>query len=122
MFSVDVLNRSGWGDIHRLIVVSSRNVLPRGGGHESVDQSPQLDKSIHRKARTGNDSNRTCFRKGHPFREQALCSITRFADDQMTGARMLNVANDEYRLADERVKGVGDHHLKRQTPGTMNFL
>jgi putative transposase len=33
---------------------------------------------------------------------------------------MLRVANHEHRLADERMKGVGDRHLKRQTPGTMN--
>ena len=35
---------------------------------------------------------------------------------------MLFVTNNEHGLADERVKGVGDHHLKRQTPGIMNPL
>ena len=33
---------------------------------------------------------------------------------------MLFVTNNEHGLADERVKGVGDRHLKRQTPGSMN--
>jgi hypothetical protein len=33
---------------------------------------------------------------------------------------MLFVANNEHGLADERVKRVGDHHLKPQTPGIMN--
>ena len=36
------------------------------------------------------------------------------------GCHQLFVTNNEHGLADERVKGVGDHHLKRQTPGTTN--
>jgi hypothetical protein len=35
---------------------------------------------------------------------------------------MLFVANNKHGLTDERVKGVGDHHLKHQTPGIMNSL
>ena len=34
--------------------------------------------------------------------------------------RVLFVANNEHGLTDKRVKGVGDHHLKRQTPGIMS--
>src|SRR5215471_17114963 len=108
-FGIDVLNRSGSGGIHRVIDRSSRIVLPRGGGrHESVDQAPQFDKSIHRKAWTGYDSNYACSRGGHPLGEQTLCSITWLADDQMTAATMLSFADDVYRLAGEWVKGVGD--------------
>ena len=33
---------------------------------------------------------------------------------------VLFVANNEHGLADERVERVGDHHLKRQTPGIMS--
>jgi hypothetical protein len=33
---------------------------------------------------------------------------------------MLFVANNDHGLADERMKGVGDRYLKRQTPGIMN--
>jgi hypothetical protein len=35
---------------------------------------------------------------------------------------MLFVASNEHGLADEWVKGVGDDHRKRQTPGIMNSL
>jgi hypothetical protein len=66
--------------------------------------------------------NRTCGGKGHPLREQKPCSFARLADDQVAGAAMLFVANNEHGLANERVKGVGDHNLKRQTPGIMNSL
>ena len=68
------------------------------------------------------DSNCTCGREGHPFGEQTLCSITWLADDQMTSARVLSIANNEHRMADERVEGVGDRHLGSQTPGIMNSL
>jgi len=40
----------------------------------------------------------------------------------MARAAMLSVANNEQRLADERVEGIGDRHLERQTPGIMNSL
>ena len=66
--------------------------------------------------------NCTCFGKGHPLREQKPCSFARLADDQVAGATMLFVANNDHGLADERVKGVGDHHLKRQIPGIMTPL
>jgi len=96
-------------------------MLPRGRGHESVDQGSQLDKSIHGKPRTGQDSNRACFGQGHPFREQKLRSI-RLAHDQMAYAAVLLVANNEHGAANERVEGIADHHLKRQTPGIMSSL
>src|SRR5438132_908149 len=38
------------------------------------------------------------------------------------GPHVLHVSNKEHGLADERVKGVGDRHLKRRTPGIMNSL
>jgi hypothetical protein len=94
-------------------------VVPRRGGHESVDQSAQFDQPIHVKARAGHDSNRTSFHKGHPLREQRLCPIIWIADDQVPRTSMLSVANNEHRLANQRVKGVGDGG-KRQTPGIMN--
>ena len=40
----------------------------------------------------------------------------------MTSARVLSIANNEHRMADERVEGVGDRHLGGQTPGIMNSL
>ena len=63
--------------------------------------------------------NRTRSRKGHPLREQRLCSIIWIADDQVPRTSMLSVPNNEHRLANQRVKGVGDGG-KRQTPGIMN--
>jgi hypothetical protein len=65
--------------------------------------------------------NRTCFGKGHPLREQKPCSVT-IADDQVAGATMFFVADNEHGLANERVKWVGDHHLARQISGIMNSL
>jgi hypothetical protein len=32
------------------------------------------------------------------------------------------VANNEHGAANERVEGIADHHLKRQTPGIMSSL
>ena len=95
---------------------------PGGGSHESVDHRPKLEKPIHRKTWTGYGPNRSCGREGHPFGEQALCSITWLADDQMTSTRVLSIANNENRLADEGVEGVSDRHLEGQTPGIMSSL
>ena len=117
-----VLNISGWDGLTCLIALSSSgNMLPRGRGHESVDQGPQLDKSIHGKARTGQDLNRACFGQGHPFREKKPCSI-RLAHNQMAHASVFLIANNEHGVANERVEGIADHHLKRQTPGIMSSL
>jgi Transposase, Mutator family len=77
---------------------------------------------MHRKAWTRYNPNRSCGGEGHPFGEQALCSINWLADDQMTSTRVLSIANNEHRLADERVEGVGDRHFEGQTPGIMNSL
>ena len=52
----------------------------------------------------------------------AFGSITRPEDEQMAGATVLSGANNQHRLTDERVEGVGDRHRNRQTPGTMNSL
>ena len=66
--------------------------------------------------------NRTGFGNGHPLREQKPHSFTRLADDQVAGPTMFSVADNEYGLANERMKWIGDHHLVRQTSGIMNSL
>jgi hypothetical protein len=40
----------------------------------------------------------------------------------MAHAAVLLVANNEHGAANERVEGIADHHLKRQTPGIMSSL
>jgi hypothetical protein len=48
-------------------------------------------------------SNLACFGKDHPLWEQKSCSFARPADDQIAGATMLFVANNDDGLTDERV-------------------
>jgi len=119
-----VLNRANLGCTKCVTALSSGNTRFNGGGeHESVDKIPQLHKPVHRKTRRGYNSNRPCFGKRHPLRDQKLCAIW-LTDHKMVGTTMLMVANNQHRLANERVKRVGDCDyrliIKRQIPGTMS--
>jgi hypothetical protein len=51
---------------------------------------------------------------------QAATGPIGLADNQVAGATMLGLANNEYGLADEWVKGVSDSDFARQTPSIMD--
>jgi hypothetical protein len=90
-----------------------------GGGHESVEESSQIEKSAHGKSWTGQYFDRTEFGKGHPRRKQQLRAI-RLADDQVESFTVLCFTNDEYRLTGERMIGVSDRYFECQTPSIMD--
>jgi len=90
-----------------------------GGGHESVEQSSQIEKSFHAKPWTGQYFDRAEFGKGHPRRKQQLRAIG-LAGDQVESSTVLCFANDEYGLTIERMIGVSDHYVECQTPCIMD--
>jgi hypothetical protein len=83
-----------------------------------IHQRAQQDELAHGKPGSGNDGEGACHRVEHPIGNLVGSSV-RLSDQEVVDAIMLMGADDQHRLADQRVKWITDNCFECEKPGTM---
>jgi hypothetical protein len=81
----------------------------------------EFGQTLQRKAWMVDEFVRRWVRLDHPGREQSQGPI-RLTDDEMIASRMSLGADNTDEIAASRMIGIGNQHLKSQTPGSMTLV